>query len=62
MKGWINLDLHGVATKYLQNYLFWFKFKEKFKDDDYMKTLISISLGNTNARSEYLSNKNLITL
>ena len=60
LKSWINLDLHGVATKYLQNYLFWFKFKEKYKGDDYMKSVISISLENTNARSEYLRTKNQI--
>lgn len=54
LKNWINIELYGVATKYLQNYLNWFRFKEKFKRMDYMKEIVQISLANTNARAEYL--------
>lgn len=54
LKKWINGDFNGVATKYLQNYLNWFRFKEKFKSHNYMKQIISSSLVNTNARTEYL--------
>lgn len=31
LKPWINLHFKGVATKYLQNYLNWFKFKQLLK-------------------------------
>jgi len=31
LKDWIDKRLHGVATRYLQNYLNWFRLKEKFK-------------------------------
>lgn len=54
LKTWINNDLYGVSTKYLQNYLNWFRFKEKFKKTDYMKKVVVLSLANTNARKEYL--------
>lgn len=54
LKKWINRDLNGVATKYLQNYMNWFRFKEKFKNQSYMKQIITASLENTNARNEYL--------
>ncbi len=54
LKGWINRELYGVATKYLQNYLNWFRLKEKFKQVDYMKKIVQLSIANTNARAEYL--------
>ncbi len=55
LKNWINKDLYGVATKYLQNYLLWFKFMEEYKDTDYMKSVVTIGIDNTNARAEYLN-------
>lgn len=55
LKKWINDDLYGVATKYLQNYLNWYRFKEKFKTKDYMIKMIELSLVNTKAREEYLN-------
>ena len=57
LKKWINRDLYGVSTKYLQNYLNWFRYKEKFKKTDYMIELI-LSLKNTTARNKYLKNVN----
>jgi hypothetical protein len=54
LKKWINKDLYGVATKYLQNYLNWFRFQEKFKEQNYVKKIIVASLTNTKARDEYL--------
>ena len=58
LKKWINRDLYGVSTKYLQNYLNWFRYKEKFKKVDYMIKLRELSLENTTARKEYLNNLN----
>lgn len=58
LKKWINDDLYGVSTKYLQNYLNWFRCKEKFKNLDYMLKMIELSLENTKARAEYLDNIN----
>ena len=58
LKKWINRDLYGVSTKYLQNYLNWFRYKEKFKKTDYMIKLIELSLNNTSARDKYLNNIN----
>ena len=54
LKKWVNDDLYGVSTKYLQNYLNWFRVKEKFKKEDYIKKIVFLSLANTNARAEYL--------
>jgi transposase-like protein len=54
LKKWINKDMYGVASKYLQNYLFWFKFMEEYKNTDYMKSIVSFGIENTNARAEYL--------
>lgn len=63
LKKWINDDLYGVSTKYLQNYLNWFRCKEKFKNMDYMIEMIELSLVNTKARAEYLDNvKNNVIL
>ena len=36
--------MHGVATKYLQNYLNWFRFKEKFKGVDIIRKMIDSAL------------------
>ncbi len=58
LKKWINDDLYGVSTKYLQNYLNWFRCKEKFKKLDYMLKMIELSLENTKARTEYLDSVN----
>ena len=54
LKKWINCKLNGVATKYLQNYLDWFRFSEKFKTTDYMHEIMEQSMQNTNAREQYL--------
>jgi transposase-like protein len=60
LKKWINRDLYGVATKYLQNYLHWFRFKEKYKTKNYIEQIISQSIDNTQARNRYLLDKKLI--
>ena len=60
LKKWINRDLYGVATKYLQNYLHWFRFKEKYKTQNYMKQVIEQSILNTQARQQYLFAKKTI--
>lgn len=44
LKLWINKVMHGVATKYLQNYLNWFRFKEKFKGVDIIRRMIDSAL------------------
>ena len=54
LKKWINEDLFGVASKYLQNYLSWFKFMEEYKTTDYMKSIVTLGIENTNARKKYL--------
>ncbi len=54
LKSWINKDLYGVSTKYLQNYLNWFHLKEKFKNENQLQNILLLSLANTNARAEYL--------
>ena len=54
LKKWINEDLFGVASKYLQNYLSWFKFMEEYKTTDYMKSIVTLGIENTNARKGYL--------
>ena len=54
LKTWINRSLYGVATKYLQNYLNWFRYKEKYKKDDYMLHIMKHSMLNINARKQYL--------
>ena len=55
LKTWINRDFYGVATKYLQNYLNWFRLKEKYRDIDYMKRAMEFSLSNLTARAGYLT-------
>ncbi len=47
LKTWIDKVLHGVATKYLQDYLSWFRFKEKFKGGDMIKEIIKSALDPT---------------
>ncbi len=44
LKTWINGKMHGVATKYLQNYLYWFRVNEKFKEVDIIQKVISSAL------------------
>lgn len=44
LKLWVNKAMHGVATKYLQNYLNWFRFKEKFKGVDIIRKMIDSAL------------------
>lgn len=47
LKTWIDEILRGVATKYLQDYLSWFRFKEKFKGVDIIKEIIKSALDTT---------------
>ncbi len=44
LKSWINGKMHGVATKYLQNYLYWFRINEKFKEIDIIHKAITSAL------------------
>lgn len=44
MKDWIDKELHGVATRYLQNYLNWFRLKEKFKGSVFMNKMVFSAL------------------
>jgi hypothetical protein len=39
--------MHGVATKYLQSYLNWFRFKEKYKDTEIITKMINSALDST---------------
>lgn len=47
LKTWIDEILRGVATKYLQDYLSWFRFKEKFKGIDMLQEIIKSALDPT---------------
>ncbi len=47
LKEWIEDILHGVATKYLQNYLNWFRFKEIYKGIDIIREMIKSALDPT---------------
>ena len=47
LKGWINIQMHGVATKYLQNYLNWFRIKEKYKEVNIIEKVIESALDTT---------------
>lgn len=47
LKAWINVQMHGVATKYLQNYLNWFRVKEKYKEVDIIEKVIQAALDTT---------------
>ncbi len=54
LKKWINEDLLGVATKYLQNYMNWFRYKEKYKTTNYLKEVIKTTCSNIDARQDYI--------
>ena len=47
LKTWIDRKMHGVATKYLQSYLNWFRFKEKYKDTEIITKMINSALDST---------------
>ncbi len=49
--------MHGVSTKYLQNYLNWFRIKEKFKGVDIIKKVISSAL-DTKAFQKFIDIEN----
>ena len=50
LREFLNLDLRGVSTKYLQKYLNWKKIKSKFDDRyDWIKSVLSFSLLQTKA-------------
>ncbi len=50
LKNKVNTLLHGVSTKYLQNYTNWLAIKEKFKNDkNSVKSIITNCLSNTKA-------------
>lgn len=53
MKTWINRQLLGVATKYLQNYMNWFHIKEKFETSQYIEKVIEFSATNISGRKNY---------
>ena len=47
LKTWIDREMHGVATKYLQSYLNWFRFKEKYKGVEIITKMINSALDST---------------
>ena len=47
LKDWIDKRLHGVATRYLQNYLNWFRLKEKFKGSVIINKMVDSALDPT---------------
>jgi len=47
LKTWIDREMHGVATKYLQSYLNWFRFKEKYKGAEIITKMINSALDST---------------
>lgn len=53
MKNWIDKQLLGVASKYLQNYMNWFYIKEKFAEPEFIERIIELSVGNTKAIKDY---------
>jgi len=55
MKNWIDKQLLGVASKYLQNYMNWFHVKEKFTESEFIENIIKLSVANTNAIKDYRS-------
>ncbi len=55
MKNWIDKQLLGVASKYLQNYMNWFHVKEKFTESEFIESIIELSVANTNAIKDYRS-------
>lgn len=54
LKPWINIQRRGVATKYLQNYMNWFKIKEILKKSkNRVREFLKITLTNTNAWKKF---------
>lgn len=54
LKKWIDNQFWGVSTKYLQNYLGWFRINEKLKGSvNQKKELITASLQNTDALKRF---------
>ncbi len=47
LKLWIDKKMHGVATKYLQNYLNWFRLTEKFNDFNIIKKMVDSAISTT---------------
>lgn len=44
LKTWIDREMHGVATKYLQSYLNWFRYREKYKGLEIITKMINSAL------------------
>jgi len=44
MKNWIDEQLLGFASKYLQNYINWFHVKEKFTEPEFIESIIKLSV------------------
>lgn len=53
MKNWIDNQLLGVASKYLQGYMNWFHVKEKFTESEFIDRIIELSAVNTDAARNY---------
>ena len=54
LKGWIDHQFLGVSTKYLQNYLNWFKAKEKLKQSKvFLRDFTNKSFQDTNSLNRY---------
>lgn len=53
MKNWIDKQLLGVASKYLQNYMNWFHIKEKYTESEFIERIIELSVANTRAIKDY---------
>jgi len=53
LKNWIEKQLLGVSTKYLQNYMNWFHIKEKYTEDNFIEKIIELSVSNIHATKEY---------
>lgn len=54
LKKWIDNEFWGVSTKYLQNYLGWFRLNEKLKESAYIaKDFINQSLQDTHALKRF---------
>lgn len=63
MENWIDKQLLGVATKYLQNYMNWFHLKEKYKTSEFIEKIIELSVSNVRAIKDYRNiEKNYIKL
>lgn len=54
VKKWIDGRFWGVATKYLQGYMDWFRVKEKFKDSgELLRNLVPLTVQDTGTRQRY---------